>query len=86
MICMFKIIYNCWMIYLATLRVCLQIHEFDLHYFLSASGLVQQAASKKEKGKSDLLTDIDMLLMVEKGIEVENVKLFIDMQKLIINT
>ena len=31
-------------------------------------GLVWQAALKKTKVKLDLLTDIDMLLMTEKGI------------------
>ena len=35
---------------------------------ISASGLVWQAALKETKIKLDLLTDIDMLLMVEKGI------------------
>ena len=34
----------------------------------TASGLAWQAASKKTKIKSNFLTDIDMLLMVEKGI------------------
>ena len=33
----------------------------------SAPGLAWQAASKKTKVKLDLLTDINMLLMVEKG-------------------
>ena len=36
--------------------------------FLSAAGLAWQAALKKTKVKLELLTDIDMLLMVEKGI------------------
>ena len=36
--------------------------------FLSASGLAWQTALKKNKVKLDLLTDIDMLLLVEKGI------------------
>ena len=35
---------------------------------LSAPGLAWQATLKKNKIKSDLLTDIDMLLMAEKGI------------------
>ena len=33
----------------------------------SAPGLAWQAASKKTKVKLDLLTDINMLLMAEKG-------------------
>ena len=36
--------------------------------FLSAPGLAWQVAFKKNKVKLDLLTDIDMLLMAEKGI------------------
>ena len=52
-----------------TLRnMCLEIYELDLAKFLSAPGLAWQSALKKAKVKLDLLTDIDMLLMVEKGI------------------
>ena len=36
--------------------------------YLSVAGLAWQAALKNTKVKIDLLTDIDMLLMVEKGI------------------
>ena len=36
--------------------------------FFSARGLPWQAALKRNKVKSGLLTDIDMLLMVENGI------------------
>ena len=36
--------------------------------FLSVPGLAWQAALKKTEVKLELLTDIDMLLMVEKGI------------------
>ena len=42
--------------------------SFDPANFLSAPGLAQQAAFKKTQVKLDLLTDNDMLLMVEKGI------------------
>ena len=35
---------------------------------LSAPGLAWQAASRKTEVKLELLTDIDMLLMVEKGV------------------
>ena len=35
---------------------------------MSAPGLAWQACLKKTKVKLELLTDIDMLLMVEKGI------------------
>ena len=49
-------------------NMCLEIYELDPAKFLSAPGLAWQAALKKTKVKLDLLTDIDMLLMVEKGI------------------
>ena len=52
--------------YLRTM--CLEIYGLDSAKFLSARGLALQAALKKTKVKLDLLTDIDMLLMVEKGI------------------
>ena len=50
-------------------KMCLQIYELDPVKFLSASGLAWQLVLKKIKVKLDLLTDIDMLLMVEKGIK-----------------
>ena len=49
-------------------KVCLEIYELDPANFLSASGLEWQAVLKKTKVKWELLTDIDMLLMVEKVI------------------
>ena len=51
-----------------TLKKCLKFYELDPAKFISAPGLAWQAALKKTKVKLDLLTDIDMLLMVEKGI------------------
>ena len=48
-------------------NICFKRYELDRAKFFSAPGLAWQAASKKTKVKSDLLTDIDMLLMVEKG-------------------
>ena len=49
-------------------NMCLDIYELDPANFLSAPGLAWQAALKNWKVKLDLLTDIDMLLMVEKCI------------------
>ena len=48
-------------------NMCLEIYELVPANFLSAPGLAWQATLKKTKVKLDLLTDIDMLLMVEKG-------------------
>ena len=47
---------------------CIEIYELDPAHFLSAPGLAWQACFKKTKVKLELLTDISMLLMVEKGI------------------
>ena len=47
---------------------CLEIYELDPAYFLSAPGLSWQACLKKTEVKLDLLTDNDMLMMVEEGI------------------
>ena len=44
------------------------IYKLDPAQFLSAPELAWQAALKKTKVKLDLLTDIDMLVIVEKGI------------------
>ena len=48
--------------------MCLKIYHLDPVKFLSAPGLVWQAAFKNTEVKLELLTDIDMLLMVEKRI------------------
>ena len=48
--------------------MCIKIYELDPENFFSAAGLASQAALKKTKVKLDLLTDIDMLIMVEQGI------------------
>ena len=49
-------------------KMCLKIYHLDPVKFLPARGLAWQAALKKTEVKLELLTDIDMLLMVEKGI------------------
>ena len=47
----------------------LEICEFNPAKCLSASGFAWQAALKNTKAKLDLLTDTDMLLMIEKAIK-----------------
>ena len=49
-------------------KICLKIYQLDPAKFLSAPGLAWQAALKQTEVKLELLTDIDMLLMVGKGI------------------
>ena len=50
---------------------CIEIYELDPAHFVSAPGLVWQACLKKTRVRLELLTDIDMLLIVEKGIRGE---------------
>ena len=47
---------------------CLEIYELDPIYFVSAPGLAWQACLKKTEVKLELITDYDMILMIEKGI------------------
>ena len=54
---------------------------YDPVDFISALWLAWQAALKKIKVKLDLLTDIDMLLMVKKVSEVEYTMLFINIER-----
>ena len=46
----------------------IKVYELNAAHFLSAPGLAWQACLKKTGVKLELLTDVDMLLMVEKGI------------------
>ena len=48
--------------------LCLEIYGLDPCYFYTAPGLSLQAALKTTKQELQLLTDIDMLLMIESGI------------------
>ena len=48
--------------------MCIKEYEFDPTHFLSLPGLASQACFKKTNIESELLTDYDMLLMVEEGI------------------
>ena len=58
-----------------------RIEIYDLHkdHFLSAPGLAWQTCLKKTEVELELLTDIDMLLIVEKALEVEYAMQCIDM-------
>ena len=48
--------------------MCLKEYELDTAHFLSLPGLAWQACLKKTNIELELLTDYDMLLMVEQGI------------------
>ena len=49
-------------------NTCTKIYKLDPAKFLLAPGLAWQATLKNTNVKLDLLTDIDKLLMVGKGI------------------
>ena len=69
MICMFKVLYCCELMYLRTLKIfVLKYINLILQIFFLAPGLAWQEAFKKTKVKLNLLTDIGMLPMVEKDI------------------
>ena len=49
-------------------NTCIKVYELDPAHFLSLPGLAWQACLRKTNIKLELLTDYDMLLMVEEGI------------------
>ena len=49
-------------------NMCLSIYKLDPTYFVSAPGLAWQACLKKTEVKLELLTDYDMILMIQKRI------------------
>ena len=49
-------------------NMCLYIYELDPVHSVSAPGLGWQACLKKAVIKLELITDYDMILMIEKGI------------------
>ena len=67
-------------------NMCLEIYELDLVYFVSAPRLAWQACIKKKtEVKLELITEYDMLLLIEKNLGSEFVKQHIGMLKQIIN-
>ena len=65
---MFKVIHDCLQIYFNFRNKCTEIYQLDPAFFLSAAALACQASLKKIGVELDLLSDIDMLLMVERRI------------------
>ena len=51
--------------------MCIKVYELDPAYFVSLPELAWQACLKKTNIELELLTDYDMLLMVEEGIRDE---------------
>ena len=63
----------------------LKVKYLDLVKFLSSPGLGWKAVLRKAEVKLELLTDIDMPLMVKKELEKQYVMQFINMLKIITN-
>ena len=75
-------------------NMCIKVYKLDPAHFLSAPRLAWQACLKKTEVKLELLADVNMLLMVEKGIRggichaiyiYIYIHIYIYMQKQIIN-
>ena len=49
-------------------NACMKNYELDPAHFLSLPGLAWQACLKKTNVELELITDYDMLLMIEDGI------------------
>ena len=49
-------------------NMCIKVYELDPAHFVSAPGLAWQACLKKAEVELELITDPDMLLMVEEGM------------------
>ena len=49
-------------------KACIETYELDPRHFISLPGLAWQACLKKTEVELELLTDYDMLLMIEEGI------------------
>ena len=67
MICMFKAIHYTDL-FENFRNMCLKTYQLDIAHFLAAPESAGQAALKKTKVKLGFLTNIDTLLMVQKGI------------------
>ena len=58
-------------------NMCLKIYKIDPAKFIPVSWLPWLTVLKKNTVKLDLLGDIDMLLMVEKGIRGRNMSRYL---------
>ena len=68
MICMFKLIHSLADVFEKFREKCNGIYGLNPFYFYSAPGLAWQACLKKTEVRLELLTDYQILLMIEEGI------------------
>ena len=66
-------------------NMCLEYMKSTLLVFFTVPGLAWHRVLEKTKLKLDLITNIDMLLMIKKVSKVRYAMLFIDMQMLATN-
>ena len=65
MICMFKAIHYSLLMFFENFKdKCIEIYELDPVHFLSAPGLAWQVSLKKTKVELELLTNIDMQILI----------------------
>ena len=64
---------------------CLKHYKLDPAHFYASPGLAWRACLKRTGIRLELLTDPDMLLMFERGSEVELLKRFVNTHRQIIN-
>ena len=64
---------------------CLEHYNLDPAHFHTSPGLAWKTCLKRTGIKLELLTDPDMLLMFERGSEVELLKRFVNTHRQIIN-
>ena len=53
-------------------NMCIKVYEIDPAHFLSAPGLAWQTCLKETEVELELITDVDMLLMIEEKQELED--------------
>ena len=58
---------------------CIEINDLDPAHFYTSQRSVLAAALKMTNVKLELITDIDILITIQKELEVEFVPLFSDM-------
>ena len=84
MFCILNLIHYIWVIFLKKIEnICLEIYQLEPVNLFSGPRLGWEAALKKTEVKLELLSDIDMLLIVEKEIRGEichSINRLIDMQ------
>ena len=72
-------------VYEAFRDTCLKHYKLDPANFYTSPGLAWKVCLKRSGIRLELLTDPDMLLMFERGSEVELLKRFVNTHRQIIN-